>query len=379
MAMSIREGIIATIHKKQADRIPFTMSWWYLPAGEIEREVRNKGLGLFYWIPCMYVSMPNVKMSMSGGGLFGSFVAAKEAEVKVTFETPVGTVSSPYYMTSFAGAMQDVYNFEGIGSHLIGHFVNKPEDWDVLKFMAEDLRYEACYDHLEYFNQLLGNDGVTNTMVGFHSPYTRLLIDWVGANRLFVDYAKYPNKVESVIEALAKNYEKQYPIAANAPADIVMYGDHIDEVLISPRIFERYILPEHNKFVRMAHAKGKVTAIHCDGRLNGLKHLIAKLEHDIIHGITPPPVGNLPINEALDLWKDKVLWINYEYHFMGVEALKKHLLNLLRSIIPGYRVIIDVSTERYVPPECLRMFANIMSKATLPLTEEKIDKIEKSL
>jgi hypothetical protein len=129
----------------------------------------------------------------------------------------------------------------------------------------------------------------------------------------------------------------------------------------------------------MAHDRGLITRIHCDGKLDGLKHLIAKTEHDIIHAITPPPVGNLPIREALDFWKDKILWVNYEYHFMGVDAMKKHLLNLLRSIIPGYRVIMDASTERWVPLDSLRMFANIMSKATLPLTEDKIEKIERSV
>ena len=59
--------------------------------------------------------------------------------------------------------------------------------------------------------------------------------------------------------------------------------------------------------------------------------------------------------------------------------MKKKLLDLLRSIIPGYRVIFAPSTERWVPPEYLRVFTKILSQATLPLTEEKIKKIEGSL
>ena len=107
--------------------------------------------------------------------------------------------------------------------------------------------------------------------------------------------------------------------------------------------------------------------------------MITDLEHDVIHAITPPPVGNLGIAEALDLWPDKVLWVNYEYHAMGPKALKKHLLALLRSIIPGHRVIMDVSTERWVPLGCLRVFSDIMSRCTLPLTEAKLRRIEKSV
>jgi len=250
--------------------------------------------------------------------------------------------------------------------------------WDAIKYMAEDTQYEPYYDRFDYYRNLLGDEGVIFTFVGYHSPYTKLLIEWIGVQRLFIDHFKHPDKVEPVLEALATNQEKQFPIAIDSPADIIKYGDHIDEGFINPRAFERYILPIHNKFARMAHKRGKTTAIHCDGRLNSLKDLIAELEHDIIHAITPLPVGNLPIKEALDVWDEKILWINYEYHFMEPKALKKHLLNLLKSIIPGYRVVIDASTERWVPPESLRVFADIMSKATLPLTENKIRKIGKS-
>jgi hypothetical protein len=300
-------------------------------------------------------------------------MTTKKRATRITYVTPVGEVSFAVHdVTPFGG------RFDGICGGPSEYLVKTLEDWKVVKYMAEDTQYEPFYERFDYFKRLLGDEGVIFTFVGYHSPYTKLLIDWAGAQRLYIDHFRHPEIVEGVLEAIAKNQEKQYPIAVNAPADILKYGDHIDGKFISPPAFEKYILPLHNKFARMAHAKGKITGIHCDGKLNVLKHLIAELEHDIIHAVTPPPVGDLPIKEALNLWDNKVIWINYEYHFMGPKALKKHLLNLLRSIIPGYRVVVDASTERWVPPDCLRMFANIMSKATLPLTEQKIRKIEKS-
>jgi carbohydrate-binding DOMON domain-containing protein len=69
----------------------------------------------------------------------------------------------------------------------------------------------------------------------------------------------------------------------------------------------------------------KITAVHCDGRLNGLENQTAILEHDVIHTMTPSPIGNLPIKEALDIRKDKTLCINYEYYSMATKALRKHL------------------------------------------------------
>lgn len=365
--MTIREGLLATIHGEKADRIPFQTRVNYLLQGQVEREARNKGMGINVALQCMHTFMPNVKVSTS------TTMTTKRKETRTIFKTPMGEVSQASRDAKPFGG-----RFDGIGGHLTEYPVKKLKDWDVVRYMAEDTQYETYYDRFDYYRNLLGDEGVIFTFIGYHSPYTKLLIEWAGVPRLYVDHFRHPEKVEPVLETLAVNQEKQFSIAVDSPADIVKFGDHIDEGFISPHAFEKYILPIHNKFARMAHKQGKITAIHCDGRLDALKDLIAELEHDIIHAITPQPVGNLPIKEALDTWDDKILWINYEYHFMGPKALKKHLLEMLRSIIPGYRVIVDASTERWVPPECLRIFADIMSKATLPLTETKIRRIEKS-
>ena len=374
MPMTKREGVLATLRGKPADRIPFVQDWVYLPAGQPELEARKKGLSVYYRMPAYFEIRPHVDVNRSNPGKGGT--------TRITYDTPAGSVWQPLHSRLFMGSMQGVHDYKGIGSYVTGGMVKKPEDYDVLQYIAEDTEYEPHYEAIEDFKKILGDEGIVMTFkgdVGFHAPYTTLLIDWVGATRLFVDSVKYPEKVDSVLEALTRTQKKFWPYFINAPADMIMYGDHIDDKFISPSIFGKHILPFHNEFVRMAHEKGKITSIHCDGGLDRLKDLIAELEHDVIHAITPPPIGNLPISEALDVWPDKVLWINYEYHFMGAKALKKHLLDLLRSIIPGYRVIMDVSTERWVPLDCLQMFTEIMSRATLPLTEKKIDRIEKSI
>jgi len=366
--MTTREGLLATIRGKKADRVPFFMEDVFLPHGQVEREARNRGLGVYRKCPSMITTLEKVHITSS---------RIRTDERKATtfiYETPVGTVSQTLLDAKpFKGRL------DGIGGGLTEYFVKKPEDWDVLKFIAENTTYKPYYDRFAYFKKLLGDDGIVTSVVGYHTAYTKLLIDWVGTTRLYVDHVKYPEKVDEVLETITKNQEKQYPIAVESPSDFFEVGDHIDEAFIKPSAFEKYILPVHNKFARMAHAKGKITAIHCDGRLNGLKDLIGELEHDIIHAITPLPIGNLPIKEALEIWPNKILWINFEYYNMGLKAMQKKLLDILRSIIPGYRVVFGPSTERWVPPEYFRLLTKILSQATLPLTEEKIQKIERSL
>ncbi len=371
--MTKRQAVLATIQGKPADRIPFVQEWPYLPTGEAELEARNRGLSLYYRMPAYRESRPNVKVTR---------VEVPGKPVRVRYDTPVGSVWQPLHQRPFMGAMQGVHDYQGIGSYVTGGMVKDPEDYRVLKFMAQDAEYQPHYQAIERFKEIVGEEGIVMAFkgdIGFHAPYTTLLIDWVGAKRLCIDQYRHPELVEEVLEALAESQRKFWPYFVDAPADMIMYGDHIDDKFISPSAFEEYILPFHNQFARLAHSKGKYTCIHCDGGLDRLKGPIADLEHDVIHAITPPPVGNLGVREALEAWPEKILWVNYEYHSLGPKALKKHLLKLLRSIIPGYRVIMDASTERWVPLDCLRMFSDIMSRCALPLTEKKIRRIEREV
>ena len=66
-------------------------------------------------------------------------------------------------------------------------------------------------------------------------------------------------------------------------------------------------------------------------------------------------------------------------YLLGPEAVKKHLLDLLEAAIPGDRLILAASTEIRVPEECLKAVADVMEKATLPLSKEKINNIRKAI
>jgi len=172
-----------------------------------------------------------------------------------------------------------------------------------------------------------------------------------------------------------------YEIAAKSPAPITLCGDNIDGVLVNPKLFQKYFMPEYEKQAKVLHEHGKLMAVHMDGRVGALKDLIAKTPIDIVEGLHPPPMGDLPIEEALSLWKDRVVWAGFpaSVYILGPEAVKKHALNLLREIGSGDRLIVEMSTENLVSNENLLMLTSILEKADLPLTKEKIDRIERSL
>jgi hypothetical protein len=64
---------------------------------------------------------------------------------------------------------------------------------------------------------------------------------------------------------------------------------------------------------------------------------------------------------------------------LGLEAIKNHALDLLREIGSGDRLVIEMNTENYESNENLLMLTSVLENADLPLTKEKIDRIERSL
>jgi hypothetical protein len=210
-----------------------------------------------------------------------------------------------------------------------------------------------------------------------------LMIDWVGSEggRVFYHQVDYPDRVEELYRALCASREPLYEIAARSPAPIVLCGDNVDGVLVTPRLFERYFVPVYEAQARVLHDHGKLMAVHMDGRLNALKHLIARTPIDIVEAFHPPPMGDLPLGEALSLWADKAIWLGYpgSVYALGPEATRQHALALLREAIPGERLVFEMSTENLVSNENLLALTSILEDAELPLTWTLIDQLEKRL
>ena len=117
-----------------------------------------------------------------------------------------------------------------------------------------------------------------------------------------------------------------------------------------------------------------------DGRIGSLKHLIAQTPIDIVEAFHPPPMGDLPLSEALTLWPDKVIWLGYPggVYELGPQAVREHALGLLREAGAGDRLVVEMNTETQVSNENLRGLTSVLENAVLPLTQESIDHIEKA-
>ncbi len=371
-----RERIMAATHKKRADKLPFFHWWRHSQIGWAERECRNRGMGMCWTRPPYITKMHGVDIAETQA------VSSGEVVIRRTYSTPVGSIYLDEKREPGVGEWHALRSWRDVSPWQTERLIKEPEDYKVLKYMVENTEYIPYYFPIEQAMDWLGDDGVVADQLP-HSPMQMLMIDWIGSEsgRFFIHHAKYPDLVDDLYRVISKSREPLYEIAAKSPAPITLCSDNIDGILVNPKLFQKYFMPEYEKKAKVLHEHGKLLAVHMDGRIGVLKDLITKTPIDIVEALHPPPMGDLPIGEALSLWKDKVVWTGFpgSVYILGPEAVKKHALNLLREIGSGDRLVVEMSTENLVSNENLLMLTSVLENADLPLTKEKINKIERSL
>lgn len=353
--MTQRERIITALHSGMADCIPFTIYASDIPIGETERELRNAGMGMVKRVSvCTIAYTPEVRICRE------EFFEDGRKFIRGILRTPVGEV-------------EEIWNTGGaFGSNLRSQFyIKKPEDYQVVEFMVRNTIYSPNYDSFLEHEKDMGEDG----FVGGNLPYTpmqAMLIQLMGPEQFAIDFYEHRELIDSLYKAMLEKHRKLYRIAGESPAEVIWYGDNVTSEMIGLERFQEYCINCYKELASYLHPRGKLLAVHMDGKLNHLKYAIADSDVDIIEAFTPPPDGDLTIAEARKLWKDKVLWINFptSLHLKDAEKVKTYTLDFLRQAIPGDKFLIS-NTENLTPGvwhRCMVTISKVLEESgKLPL------------
>jgi hypothetical protein len=347
-----------------------------MQTGWAERECRNRGMGIAWARPAHVTKMNNVVVTEEKDPSRGPGV------VRITYSTPKGSVYMDEIREPGTGEWHSNRSWRDVTPWALKRLIREPEDYEIVQYIVENTEYAPDYFPIEQAKEWVGDEGVLVAALP-KTPMARMMIEWIGSEegRYYIHEKKYRDRMEELYQAFSKNMEPLYRIAAESPADFVWIGENTEGLLMSPPLFEKYFIPEYEKIGRIVHDRGKLVAFHMDGRLNVLKDLIARTPIDIIEAFHPPPMGDLPLNEALRAWTDKVIWVGFPgaIYSLGTEAVKDYMLDLLHSVLPGERLVISMSTENIVSNEHLKMLTSILENAEFPLTDEKLESIKQSL
>lgn len=163
--------------------------------------------------------------------------------------------------------------------------------------------YYQWYDERETLatlDALVGDEGIVTR---FYGPTTipRLLEHDMGTMGFYYLLADYPDEMDGLIQLMYERELQAFHYLAEGPWESVTLAENTSTYYISPKIYAKYNMPHQRAAVELVKASGKTAIIHMCGHVHALLGLIRETGCDGLHTLTPPPTGNTPWEDALDV------------------------------------------------------------------------------
>ena len=354
--MTPRQRILSVLKGELPDQVPFTIKTPNPPRGQLERQLRNKGLALCTDRMVFTTRRPNVEVYQH------EFVRDGRELVKETFRTPVGQVSQTWALGGGYGSKR-----------LLEHLIKQPSDYATVEFMIRDEVYRAHHDEFLREVELIGEDGFV--FAGWMPPSPMVVMMWqyLGPERFSLHMVDCPEQFFSLYECLRQRQREQYGLCAQSPALVIHSEENLTADMIGLERFVKYCIPCYKEFAACLHESGKLFATHMDGRMKILAAALAESDIDIIEAFCPVPDGDLELSVARQLWTDKILWLNFPspVHLRPPQQIAEQTRRILHDVTPGERFLLGITED--IPygawQVSLPIIAEIISKeGALPLT-----------
>ena len=326
--MTPRERVLAVLRGERPDKVPFTIYESKIPQCSVERRLRNEGLCIVNrQVPAYCAETPNCTREH----LY--YVENGRNRVRSITRTPVGELSS-------------VREPAGFTSWTLEKLFKSPEDYKALLYVEQDRQYRPNYEAYLRAEKDLGEDFILRAGVGA-CPLHLIMISWMGVETFAIEWMENRDEILKLAEAMRAKGREVYPILADSPITHANYGgNEVPEVMGPPR-YKEFCIPLYNECAEHFRPKGKLLGSHLDGNNRAWADAVAASGLDYIEAFTPAPDTDLTLAEALEVWKDKVLWINFpsSVHLASIEKIKQTTREIVELARETNRVIIGITED----------------------------------
>jgi len=298
---------------------------------------RDLGIMPYYYYPKFSVGYP-------------AYDAAIEWTHQRQGQTTTQTIRTP------RGELTEVSVFlpESCSTGIVKHFVETPEELDILRYLLEHRRLVPCNldDYTARLAAWTEYDGLPS--LGFpRSPLSSFFYEWAGVLQgvyLLLDCES------AALEAMAMMEAQEAPLLAavcELRPPLIHFADNLSSDNITP-FYDDLMAPMHRRWLEQLHQVGITAAVHLDGTIRGLLPKLAAVGFDSVEALTPKPVGDVGLAEMRAVaGSDRlVLWGGLPgamfappYRWEDMEAHLHQLLDAWR----GTPFIIGVADQ--VPPD----------------------------
>lgn len=261
-------------------------------------------------------------------------------EISTEYETPVGKLRSIERVTE-----------HGYSSYFTEYPIKSVEDFRVLEFMLEATEFAFDAQAYRELEDWLGGQGMI-WCCGPRTPLQRLLIEFMGIERTFVNLYRNKDKVEGIMEMIGQVDEKCYEEIRSSPVKVVNLADNLDCRIVSPHLFQRYYLQHYQERCRQLRKAGKCTVTHADGYVKALLPLFRETGLDGVEAVTFKPTGDVTIEEVKKAFGDELILVDGipYWHFLPMVSMEE-FDSVTRKVISTFEdsLILGISDE--IPPK----------------------------
>ena len=191
------------------------------------------------------------------------------------------------------------------GSYPSKWWITSEEEMNIHRWVLENSHYEFDMQEYERVKAIWEFAGApqayfprVNMQYLFH--------DVMGPEEGIYALYDYPETVEKYFAALRENQERCIETWIDSPLEICNFGDNIHAGVLSPALFEKYVLPEYQHRNELLHAGGLWTNAHWDGDVKPVLQYAQATGLDGIEAITPKPQGDVTLQEVRQALGDKM-------------------------------------------------------------------------
>jgi len=206
--------------------------------------------------------------------------------IRSRFATPHGTLSQTWIYTEEAGA-----------DFLAEYWWKDWSEYKAIRFMMEATEFEFDAAGFHRWVERVGDDGVMMVHVT-QSPLKTF--HWLaGCENASLFLVDHPDEMKE----LAKIHEEKAlalvgKIVDHAEAEVFISLDNLDSAFYPPYFFRDYCESFYSRAAEIVHGRGKTFVVHACGHNKAVMPLVGRSGVDCLEGLTPPPMGDVPLGDA---------------------------------------------------------------------------------
>lgn len=234
----------------------------------------------------------------------------------------------------------------------VEYMVKTVEDLKVVEYMFTHRTLTPTYEKVKAALDEMGGFGFVDLVLP-RSPMPHLIIDLANLENGLYLMMDHPDECEHFFQVCSQANDIAFDLMAECPyGTVCIFGDNIDEVMVSPSMFRQYSVPYYQRRCERLHKGGKLVSAHMDGRLCGLLPMMKDTGLDIFDGATPEPMNDWTLEQmARALGPNQRLWCGVPATLFCDATTVQQVKDFSKRILDAFgpKVVLNVGDQ--LPPD----------------------------